>query len=65
MGKFRRGNYIFLTSLSDHAPRHVHVYSKTGRLVVKWDLEHATPMKGRASARLRALLSELGREGKL
>ena len=48
MSKIRRGGYIFLTWKGDHPPRHVHVY-RDGKLVVKWDLDNKTPMKGEAS----------------
>jgi hypothetical protein len=64
MGKVRRGNYVFLCWVGDHAPRHVHVYRR-GRLVVKWDLENWCPMQGRAGRRLRRLIAELEREGRL
>lgn len=62
--KIRRGGYIFLAWVGDHSPRHVHVY-RDGLLVVKWDLDNWQPMKGRATARIRRLLSELVEEGKL
>lgn len=55
---------MFLTWKGDHRPRHVHVY-RDNRLVVKWNLETWTPMKGRADARLRGLLRALAREGLL
>ncbi|NNK45080.1 MAG: DUF4160 domain-containing protein [Altererythrobacter sp.] len=58
MAKIRRGNFVFVTWIGDHAPRHVHVY-RDGKLVVKWDLEHALPIEGRASRRLRRLIREL------
>jgi len=64
MGKIRRGNYIFLTWVGDHSPRHVHVYQKS-RLVVKWDLENWQPMEGKASRRLIKLIEELDSEGVL
>ena len=64
MGKLRRGGFVFVTWSGDHSPRHVHVYAD-GRLVVKWDLEHDTEMKGKADARIRRLIAELRREGKL
>jgi len=38
---------------------------ETETLVVKWDLDNWQPMKGRASARVRRLLSELVEEGRL
>jgi len=62
--KIRRGGYIFVARRSDHPPRHVHVY-RSGRLIVKWDLENRLPMKGRASARILALIRELEAEGRL
>lgn len=64
MGKIRRGNYIFLSSLADHDPRHVHVY-RDGKLVVKWNLEAGLPMEGEANRRLRKLIQELIDEGAL
>ena len=64
MPKIRRGGYIFVARRSDHPPRHVHVY-RSGRLIVKWDLENRLPMKGRASARILALIRELEAEGRL
>ena len=64
MARIRRGGYIFITWVSDHAPRHVHVY-RDGRLVVKWDLEHRMAMKGKATGRILDLIEELQREGEL
>ncbi len=64
MGKIRRGNYIFLTWVGDHSPRHVHVYQKS-KLVAKWDLENSQSMEGKASQRLIQLIEELEREGEL
>jgi hypothetical protein len=62
--KIRRGGFIFLAWAGDHSSRHVHV-SRDGMLVVKWDLDNWQPMKGRASARIQRLLSELVKEGNL
>ena len=64
MGKMRRGGLIFNTWIGDHSPYHVHVY-KDGQLVVKWDLEHELPMKGKASARVLRLIQALREEGRL
>lgn len=64
MPKIRRGGYIFLAWKSDHPPRHIHVY-RNGRLIVKWDLENRTPMKGKASAKTLDLIAELEAEGRL
>lgn len=64
MGKVRRGNYIFVTWIGDHGPRHVHVY-RDGTLVLKWDLENRQPMKGVPTRRLLRLIEELETEGVL
>jgi hypothetical protein len=62
--KIRRGGYIFIAWRSDHPPRHVHVY-RNGKLIVKWDLENKTPMKGAASAKVLDLIDQLELEGRL
>jgi hypothetical protein len=64
MGKIRRGNYVFLTWIGDHGPKHVHVY-RDGEFVVKFDLERWAPMKGRTTRRLERTLHELRDEGLL
>ena len=64
MVKIRRSNYVFLTWIGDHSPRHVHVY-KSSKLVVKWDLENWLPMKGKANRKLLQLIEQLNREGVL
>ena len=64
MTKTRRGNYIFLCWKGDHSPRHVHAYRK-GRLIVKWDLENAQVMRGKAGKRVLKLIDELEAEGLL
>ena len=64
MGKIRRGGYVFVSWIGDHAPRHVHVY-RDGTLIVKWDLENRRPMKGEASRRILNLIEELENEGEL
>jgi hypothetical protein len=64
MTKIRRGNYVFVTWVGDHGPRHVHVY-RGGKLVVKWDLDHGIAMKGKATKRVRKLIAELQKEGRL
>lgn len=63
MPKIRRGKYIFLAWIGDHG-RHVHVY-RDGMLVVKWDLDHWQPIKGRATARIERMLRDLVQEGEL
>lgn len=62
MSKRRRGNYVFVTWIGDHSPRHVHVF-KQGKLVLKWDLTNRVVMKGDMTARLQRLIDELDAEG--
>ena len=64
MGKHRRGGYVFISWKGDHPPRHVHVY-RDGKLVVKWDLDNKSPMKGSAPRRVLQLIAELEAEGML
>ena len=64
MGRIRRGGYIFVWWLADHAPRHVHVF-KDGRLVCKFDLENWKVMKGEAGRRLVTIIRDLEKEGSL
>jgi len=64
VGKIKRGNFIFVTWIGDHAPRHIHVY-KDKTLVLKWDLENELPMKGKATKRILKLIEELQEEGLL
>ena len=64
MSKVRRGNFVFLTWVGDHTPRHVHVY-RNERLVLKWDLEHQSAMKGEPTRRVLELIEELESEGRL
>jgi hypothetical protein len=55
---------VFVSWKGDHAPWHVHVF-RGGRLVVKWDLEHDMPLRGRATRRVVELITALRREGRL
>lgn len=64
MGKVRRGGYVFVTWKGDHGPRHVHVY-KDRRFVVKWDLANGRAMEGSADERLRRIIAELEKEGRI
>ena len=64
MSRIRRGNYVFMTFVGDHDPRHVHVY-RDDRLIAKWDLEDWCVLEGRVSRRIRRYLEELRCEGKL
>jgi len=64
MGKIRRGNYLFITWIGDHAPRHVHVF-KDSRLVVKWDLDHHQTIEGKMTRKIEKIIKNLISEGKL
>jgi hypothetical protein len=64
MTKIRRGNYIFLSWKGDHSPRPVHVY-RNRRLVVKWDLENAQAMEGKAGKRVLKSIDEWEAQGLL
>ena len=64
MSRVRRGGFIFVTYVGDHAPRHVHVY-RNGRLIVKWDLDNHLPMEGAATRAILKLIDALVAEGKL
>jgi hypothetical protein len=64
MSKIRRGGFVFVTWVGDHPPRHVHVY-RSGRFVVKWDLDKRQAIEGTTSAKVRSLLEELSEEGLL
>jgi hypothetical protein len=64
MTKIRRGGYVFLSWVGDHAPRHVHVY-RDGWFVLKWDLDNRRLMAGAPSRRVLALIHQLEGEGLL
>ena len=64
VSKVRRGNYTFVTWKGDHSPRHVHTY-RDGRLIAKWNLDRNVLMEGRMNRRLRQIITELVKEGKL
>lgn len=64
MTKIRRDNYVFLTWIGDHSPRHVHVY-RDGKLVLKWNVDGSAPMLGRPTAKLVRLIRVLQKEGLL
>ncbi len=63
MGKVKRGNFIFKSYPGDHG-HHVHVY-RDGKQVVKWDLDKGRAIEGKAGKRVRKLIEELKKEGKI
>lgn len=44
MGKIRRGGFLFISWIGDHAPKHVHVI-KNSKTVAKWNLEKIVSWK--------------------
>ena len=64
MGKIRRDNYVLLTWIGDHSPRHVHIY-RDGKLILKWNLDAWVPMKGKPTAKLLKMIADLRKEGAL
>ena len=64
MPRIRRGNFVFVTWIGDHSPRHVHVY-RNGKLVVKWDLDNGAAMKGKTTRRIQEHIRDMKDEGLL
>lgn len=64
MGRIRRGGYVFITWVGDHAPRHVHVF-RDNVLVLKWDLDAWVPIHGQPTRALFSVLCDLRNEGLL
>ena len=64
MTQIRRGNYVFVTWVCDHGPRHVHVF-RDRKCVLKWDLEAWARIEGVALPRIVALIRELVDGGRL
>jgi hypothetical protein len=50
--------------VGDHDPKHVHVF-KNGKEVLKWNLEAQVAIEGKATKRVKKLITELLREEKL
>lgn len=50
--------------MGDHDPEHLHVF-KEGKQVVKWNLEAQVAIEGKATKKIKKLIAELLREGKL
>ena len=64
MAKIRRGGYVFTTWVGDHDPKHVHVF-KNGKEILKWNLEAHIVIEGKATKKIKTLIAELRREGRL
>ena len=64
MGRSRRGGYLFEWWIGDHSPKHVHVY-RNGRLVAKVEVPGLLVLKGTMGRRVKKILDELIREGRI
>ncbi len=66
MGKIRRDGFMFIWWIGDHAPRHVHVFDKNGKLITRVDLDTMQAMDiPRIPGRLLKTLLILKKEGRL
>jgi len=66
MGKVRRGGFMFLWWIGDHAPHHVHVFDKNGKLITRVNLETMEPMDiPSVDRRILEIIRELRDEGRL
>jgi hypothetical protein len=66
MGRIRRGGYVFIWWIGDHAPRHVHVFDKNGKLINRINLETMQPMDApKVSRKILELIRALRLEGRL
>ena len=66
MGRIRRGGYIFIWWKGDHAPSHVHVYGKSGKLISRVKLDTMEPMDATGiDRRIVAIIRDLQKEGRL
>lgn len=66
MGKVRRGGYIIKWFIGDHAPRHVHVETESGKLLGRLDLQSMTGLEGwQPSRKLVKVIADLTKEGRL
>ena len=64
MGREKRGGYIVEWWMGDHKPKHVHIY-KDGDMVAKVAVPGMSILSGRVNSRIRKLLLELIREGRI
>jgi hypothetical protein len=66
MGRIRRGGYTFVWWIGDHAPRHVHVFDRNGRLITRVALDTLQPMDiPKIDRRITDLIRELQNEKRL
>jgi hypothetical protein len=64
VGKIKRGGFLFISWIGDHAPRHVHII-KNSRTIAKWDLDRNCLIEGKVSRQILKIIRQMIREGKL
>ncbi len=64
MGREKRGGYLIEWWIGDHLPKHVHVY-KNGKEMVKVELPGFTVLIGKLNKKLKKILMELIKEGRI
>lgn len=62
MSRWKRRGVIVVLYLTDHDPKHVHVFEDRKRLL-KFNIENWTVMEGRMTSRARKALEALRKEG--
>jgi len=60
----KRGGYIVEWWMGDHLPKHVHVH-KDGREIAKVQIPGLLVLKGEVNSRIRNILQQLIKEGKI
>ena len=64
MGRAKRGGYIIEWWMGDHDPKHVHVY-KNNREIAKIAIPEIRPLNGKMNKKLKKVIQELLKEGKI
>ncbi|QMU56602.1 MAG: DUF4160 domain-containing protein [Candidatus Mycalebacterium zealandia] len=64
MGREKRGGYIIEWWVGDHQPKHVHIY-KDGEAVAKVAVPGMEILSGNMNGRLRKILLDLIKEGRI
>lgn len=64
MGRIKRGGYLIEWWIGDHEPKHVHIY-KDGKEIAKVRIPERIILTGRLNKKLKNILHDLLKEGKL
>lgn len=66
VGRIRRGGYIITWFIGDHKPRHVHVETRNGKLIGRFNLDTRRGMEDwQPDKKLLRIIAELERERRL